>query len=164
MLRSWLVKRRLHALAVERCHPSDGTSASDNYSPVPQEFAAAVVALVDGLVPVVGFPVLPEDNLWQLYDIDQGSLESESEDFILRMLRARRHSLRLALRIQLRQYETLFHCSIHTPNRFWKHCPTIRSSGAPRMGTMQIEPHRGGSRLAQLVGSSHGATYFRIRY
>jgi len=85
MLRSWLVKRRLRALAVERCHPSDGTSASDNYSPVPQEFAAAVVALVEGLVPVVRFPILPEDNLWQLYDIDQGSLESESEDFILRI-------------------------------------------------------------------------------
>jgi hypothetical protein len=41
-----------------------------------------LVHVVLGLLPVDNFPILPSDNLWSLFDLDQGCLEDEVERFL----------------------------------------------------------------------------------
>lgn len=77
------LRRKLKALALERSKlPS---ISAREYSEVPAPFSAAIVDIVSGLLPVKNFPVQPGDELWSFFDLEQGSLESEIEDFLQRV-------------------------------------------------------------------------------
>ena len=76
------LRSKLREIAAARALAS---SRLADYAPIPPEFAAGVVAIVSGLLPVAGFPVLPDDGLWSLFDLDQGCLEHEIESFLERV-------------------------------------------------------------------------------
>ncbi len=52
-------------------------ASGDISGPVP----AGVRSLLQRLLPGDAFPVLPEDDLWALYDLDQGTLEARVEEY-----------------------------------------------------------------------------------
>ena len=74
-------RRRLSHAASSR-DPAQAEAAYMGYfadvsGPVP----TGVRLLLQRLLPGAAFPVLPEDDLWALYDLDQGTLESQIEDY-----------------------------------------------------------------------------------
>jgi hypothetical protein len=50
---------------------------------VPEPFRSEMYGLVQRLLPMPNFPVHPDDDIWMLYDLDQGILESEIEEYLL---------------------------------------------------------------------------------
>jgi hypothetical protein len=79
---------RLARLAASRDPIASLANFTSALSDVPGQVSTDVRALLQKLLPGREFPVLPDDSLWALYDLDQGTLESEVEDYL--SLRGRR--------------------------------------------------------------------------
>jgi hypothetical protein len=48
-----------------------------------EPFRSEMYGLIQRLVPMPNFPVHPDDDIWMLYDLDQGALDSEIEDYLV---------------------------------------------------------------------------------
>jgi hypothetical protein len=77
-----LLSRKLSRVAASRDPSRALASFLEALPGLPEETSLQVYRLVQGLLPIPNFPIEPNDNLWSLYDLGQGTLESTVEDFI----------------------------------------------------------------------------------
>lgn len=75
--------KKLRALATKR--KTEPEPSLKEYLPAPQKFAEAILEIISGLLPVRHFPIRPDDELWSLFDLEQGCLISEIEDLLRRV-------------------------------------------------------------------------------
>ena len=75
-------RRRLAKVADNRDAQDSVTSFRAALPEVSEPFRAEMYGLIQRLLPIPNFPVEPNDGIWTLYDLDQGTLESEIEDYL----------------------------------------------------------------------------------
>ena len=73
-------KRSLSILAATRDAAMSLSSYRAALPEVPDAFRTDIYTLVQGPLPVQGFPIQPTNSLWALYQLDQGTLESTIEN------------------------------------------------------------------------------------
>jgi hypothetical protein len=83
--------RRLADLARTRNAQDSVISFRAALPEVSEPFRSEMYGLIQRLLPIPNFPVHPNDNIWMLYDLDQGTLESEIEDYLVTRNEALRH-------------------------------------------------------------------------
>jgi hypothetical protein len=76
-------RRRLSDIARTRNEQDSVERFRTALPEVPEPFRSEMYGLVQRLLPMPNFPVHPDDDIWSLYDFDQGTLESEIEDYLL---------------------------------------------------------------------------------
>jgi hypothetical protein len=86
---AWLVllarrgSRRLAEVARTRNAQDSAEKFKAALPEVPEPFRSEMYGLIQRMVPRPSFPVHPDDDIWVLYDFDQGTLESEIEDYLV---------------------------------------------------------------------------------
>ena len=76
-----LLRRKLRKVAAVRAPYVVDLS---EYRPAPPELVTALLSAISSLLPVRDFPILPSDNPWTLFDLDQGCVENEIENVLER--------------------------------------------------------------------------------
>src|SRR5688572_21948391 len=75
--------RRLADIARTRNEQDSLNSFRAAMPEVSEPFRSEMYRLIQSLLPIPNFPVHPDDDIWVLYDLDQGTLESEIEDYLV---------------------------------------------------------------------------------
>jgi hypothetical protein len=75
--------RRLADIAGTRNEQDSLNSFRAALPEVSEPFRSEMYRLIQSLLPRPNFPVHPDDDIWELYDLDQGTLESEIEDYLV---------------------------------------------------------------------------------
>jgi len=75
--------RRLADIARTRNQQSSVERFKAALPEVPEPFRSEMYGLIQRMLPMPNFPVHPDDDIWLLYDLDQGTLESEIEDYLV---------------------------------------------------------------------------------
>lgn len=75
------LRRRLAALAATRDPHLALARFHAALADVPERLRQDSYGLIQGVVPVPNFPVLPEDDLWRDLDLDQGNVDNAFESY-----------------------------------------------------------------------------------